>query len=85
MISDERVTKDISGENDYPFLRMPETPGYKIIYHTLDLPESVGGIENGIDFDSVSIIENAVKHGVGMKKGGGTVKIATRETEDARP
>ena len=29
------------------------------------------------------LVENAVKHGVGMKKGGGTVKIATRETEDA--
>ncbi len=29
------------------------------------------------------LVENAVKHGVGMKKKGGTVKIATRETEDA--
>ena len=48
---------DISGEDDYPFLHMPETPGYKIIYHTLDLPESVGGIENGVDLDSVSIDE----------------------------
>lgn len=29
------------------------------------------------------LVENAVKHGVGMKKKGGTVKIATRETETA--
>ena len=29
------------------------------------------------------LVENAVKHGVGMKKQGGTVTIATRETEDA--
>ncbi len=29
------------------------------------------------------IVENAVKHGVGMKKKGGTVKIATRETDNA--
>ena len=29
------------------------------------------------------LVENAVKHGVGMKKKGGTVTIATRETEDA--
>ena len=29
------------------------------------------------------IVENAVKHGVGMKENGGTVKIATRETETA--
>lgn len=29
------------------------------------------------------IVENAVKHGVGMKDDGGTVTIATRETEDA--
>ncbi len=29
------------------------------------------------------IVENAVKHGVGMKKQGGTVTIATRETDDA--
>ena len=28
------------------------------------------------------LVENAVKHGVGMKKGG-TVKIATRETDEA--
>ena len=27
------------------------------------------------------LVENAVKHGVGMKKGGGTVTIATRENE----
>lgn len=29
------------------------------------------------------LVENAVKHGVGMKKSGGTVTIATRETENA--
>ncbi len=29
------------------------------------------------------LVENAVKHGVGMKKKGGTVTIATRETDDA--
>lgn len=29
------------------------------------------------------LVENAVKHGVGMKKQGGTVTIATRETETA--
>ena len=29
------------------------------------------------------LVENAVKHGVGMKKQGGTVTISTRETEDA--
>ncbi len=29
------------------------------------------------------IVENAVKHGVGMKKGGGTVKISTGETDNA--
>ena len=29
------------------------------------------------------IVENAVKHGVGMKEDGGTVTIATRETEEA--
>ena len=29
------------------------------------------------------LVENAVKHGVGMKKKGGTVTIATRETETA--
>lgn len=29
------------------------------------------------------LVENAVKHGVGQKKKGGTVTIATRETEDA--
>jgi len=29
------------------------------------------------------LVENAVKHGVGMKKKGGTVKIATRETKTA--
>ena len=29
------------------------------------------------------LVENAVKHGVGMKKKGGTVTISTRETEDA--
>lgn len=29
------------------------------------------------------LVENAVKHGVGMKEDGGTVTIATRETEDA--
>ena len=29
------------------------------------------------------LVENAVKHGVGMKKDGGTVTIATLETEDA--
>lgn len=29
------------------------------------------------------LVENAVKHGVGMKKHGGTVTIATRETDDA--
>lgn len=29
------------------------------------------------------LVENAVKHGVGMKKKGGTVTIATRETESA--
>lgn len=29
------------------------------------------------------LVENAVKHGVGMKKEGGTVTISTRETEDA--
>uniref|UniRef100_UPI00386B9530 sensor histidine kinase n=1 Tax=Ruminococcus sp. TaxID=41978 RepID=UPI00386B9530 len=29
------------------------------------------------------LVENAVKHGVGMKKKGGTVTIATRETEKA--
>ena len=29
------------------------------------------------------LVENAVKHGVGMKKKGGTVKISTRETETA--
>lgn len=29
------------------------------------------------------LVENAVKHGVGMKKKGGTVTIATRETENA--
>jgi len=29
------------------------------------------------------LVENAVKHGVGMKKKGGTVKIATRETPEA--
>lgn len=29
------------------------------------------------------LVENSVKHGVGMKKKGGTVTIATRETEDA--
>ena len=27
------------------------------------------------------LVENAVKHGVGMKEDGGTVKISTRETE----
>ncbi len=29
------------------------------------------------------LVENAVKHGVGMKKKGGTVKISTRETDTA--
>ncbi len=29
------------------------------------------------------LVENAVKHGVGMKEDGGTVKISTRETENA--
>ena len=29
------------------------------------------------------LVENAVKHGVGMKRKGGTVTIATRETEEA--
>ena len=29
------------------------------------------------------LVENAVKHGVGMKKKGGTVRIATRETDTA--
>lgn len=29
------------------------------------------------------LVENAVKHGVGMKKQGGTVTIATRETKDS--
>lgn len=29
------------------------------------------------------LVENAVKHGVGMKKKGGTVKISTRETDSA--
>ena len=29
------------------------------------------------------LVENAVKHGVGMKKGGGTVKIASAETDSA--
>ena len=29
------------------------------------------------------LVENAVKHGVGMKKKGGTVTISTRETETA--
>ena len=29
------------------------------------------------------LVENAVKHGVGMKEDGGTVTIATRETETA--
>ena len=29
------------------------------------------------------IVENAVKHGVGMAEDGGTVTIATRETDDA--
>ena len=29
------------------------------------------------------LVENAVKHGVGMKEDGGTVKISTRETETA--
>ena len=29
------------------------------------------------------MVENAVKHGVGMKREGGTVTIATRETADA--
>ena len=29
------------------------------------------------------LVENAVKHGVGMKEDGGTVKIATKETENA--
>jgi sensor histidine kinase YesM len=29
------------------------------------------------------LVENAVKHGVGMKKGGGTVKIASVETDSA--
>ena len=29
------------------------------------------------------LVENAVKHGVGMKKQGGTVTIATRETDAA--
>lgn len=29
------------------------------------------------------LVENAVKHGVGMKEDGGTVKIATCETENA--
>jgi len=29
------------------------------------------------------LVENAVKHGVGMKDDGGTVKISTRETDDA--
>ena len=29
------------------------------------------------------LVENAVKHGVGMKEDGGTVTIATRETDKA--
>ena len=29
------------------------------------------------------LVENAVKHGVGMKKYGGTVKISTGETDSA--
>ena len=29
------------------------------------------------------LVENAVKHGVGMKEDGGTVKISTRETDSA--
>ena len=29
------------------------------------------------------LVENAVKHGVGMKDDGGTMKISTRETDDA--
>ena len=29
------------------------------------------------------LVENAVKHGVGMKEDGGTVKISTRETDAA--
>ena len=29
------------------------------------------------------LVENAVKHGVGMKEDGGTVRISTRETETA--
>ncbi len=29
------------------------------------------------------LVENAVKHGVGMKEDGGTVKIANKETENA--
>jgi sensor histidine kinase YesM len=29
------------------------------------------------------LVENAVKHGVGMKDDGGTVRISTRETDDA--
>ena len=47
-------------------------------------------IEYDIQADSFEIpllsvqplVENAVKHGVGMKEDGGTVTIATRETEE---
>ena len=42
--------------------------------------------EDGFEIPLLSVqplVENAVKHGVGMKEGGGTVTIATRKTEDA--
>lgn len=41
---------------------------------------------DGFELPQLSIqplVENAVKHGVGMKKKGGTVTISTKETETA--
>ncbi|MBR6228951.1 MAG: histidine kinase [Eubacterium sp.] len=49
--------KEISEEFDAPFMHMPETPGYKTLYHTLDLPSLSEWIESGIDPKSVSLDE----------------------------
>ena len=52
--------------------------------HKLNIVYDIGPTD--FDLPQLSIqplVENAVKHGVGMKKKGGTVTISTRETEDA--
>lgn len=50
----------------------------------LNIEYDIGSTDFRLPLLSIQpLVENAVKHGVGMKEDGGTVKIATRETDTA--